>query len=120
MEVETKDFIDARLNWLSKRGLETDMRYPTREELAAFADGWQARRAEVAAHGWISVEDRLPERNGPDVLVLGIQFRELSERCAWSASPGGFIDPTWAKTYSITHWMPLPTPPVNNGESSKT
>lgn len=35
-------FIDARIEWLRKRGAETTLPYPTRDELAAFADGFAA------------------------------------------------------------------------------
>lgn len=36
-----KNFIDARLAWLDNRGRNTNLPYPTRDELAAFADGFQ-------------------------------------------------------------------------------
>lgn len=38
-------FIDARIEWLRKRGAETTLPYPTRDELAAFADGFSAASA---------------------------------------------------------------------------
>ena len=56
--------------------------------------------------GWISVEDRLPEKNVP-VLVWEKQgfayVDRLEAECAWQI----------ASTHHaiVTHWLPLPEPP---------
>ena len=58
---------------------------------------------------WISVEDRLPE-DGVEVLWV----YETGEYVLYAREPDekivGMHDP------SITHWMPLPEPPVGQGE----
>ena len=54
---------------------------------------------------WISVEDRLPEKN-TSVLVStdnGIVFQCLYAYDGWDLWEGNEVN--------ITHWMPLPEPP---------
>ena len=75
---------------------------------------------------WISVEDRLPSREGlePDeveyVLVSEQSFDAITgEKLGGSVSICGFEHDGWSKvdnfgcvrTENITHWMPLPKPP---------
>lgn len=69
--------------------------------------------AGMRATGWISVKDRLPEK---DALYL-IHAPSLDEKkplitCAWYNPnlPGwSMLVECWLK--AITHWMPLPEPP---------
>ncbi len=60
----------------------------------------------VEMPGWISVQDRLPEKNVP-VLVYEkhgyVYVDRLEAECAWQIA----ITPSIV----ITHWMPLPEPP---------
>jgi hypothetical protein len=74
-----------------------------------FVDGYQA-----AAPQWISVKDRLPEKDQEVLMYDGIfiltclfwKSRKLAFQ--WELSSGIICNPT--------HWMPLPKPP----EDSKT
>lgn len=79
---------------------------------------------------WISVEERLPEEDGRflcAVKVIGRDHRILSfakdgekvdyydltgKKNVWYA-----YDREWGfvSTRSVTHWMPLPEPPKENG-----
>lgn len=69
---------------------------------------------------WISVEDRMPEKDGYYLVVIddtGISIEEFSkEKLAWL----GF-DWENAEVFEligITHWMPLPEPPEEvNGDA---
>ena len=80
---------------------------------------------EKPSGGWISVEDRLPSREGlePDeveyVLVLEQSFDAITgEKLGSSVSICGFEHDGWSefdnfgyvRTENITHWMPLPEP----------
>ena len=75
---------------------------------------------------WISVEERLPERN-VDVLVsakgkingfIGETVTAISERYIFRLMPHLHGKETWRSPwdyfladYDITHWRPLPEPP---------
>ena len=95
---------------------------------AAFDVAVSALRAkeEKPSGGWISVEDRLPIREGlePDeveyVLVSEQSFDAITgEKLGSYVSICGFGHDGWSKfdnfgcvrTENITHWMPLPEPP---------
>lgn len=69
--------------------------------------------------GWISVKDRLPEKDGL-YLVYGMSeaMRELLPDCVpiwlcyWRRKYEGWYDIEMCRGYDfITHWMPLPEPP---------
>lgn len=83
-------------------------------------------KEENPSGGWISVEDRLPSREGlePDeveyVLVSEQSFDAITgEKLGSYVSICGFGHDGWSKfdnfghvrTENITHWMPLPCPP---------
>ncbi len=60
--------------------------------------------------GWISVEDRLPERNGRYLTHCDIEGQSLV--CVlYYCKVGGFNEGT------VTHWMPLPEAPKMKGEN---
>lgn len=80
---------------------------------------WDASDYEWAAHclqeagyrrqsEWISVEERLPERNGRYLTHCNIENQSLV--CVlYYCKIGGFNEGT------VTHWMPLPEPPKMKG-----
>ena len=66
---------------------------------------------------WISVKERLPEKEGAYLIYTD----ECETLVAW-CEPGGFwrrsgdLFPMWHD--EITHWMPLPEPPVVVAENA--
>lgn len=73
-----------------------------------YADGQRAR--------WISVEDALPEAEyGEGISVLTIDTMGLQRVAEWNGGnwcwPTGEVIATCGK-FPITHWMPLPNPPL--------
>ncbi len=66
-----------------------------------------------AAPEWISVKDRLPDEKADVVVVIqngyGYWFRVAYREQSWWVSSGRRIYD------SVTHWMPLPEPPKQNG-----
>ena len=57
--------------------------------------------------GWISVEDRLPDKNGYYLVYCGMNHITVTFFTAENISGPEFSgDPT------VTHWMPLPQAPV--------
>ena len=81
---------------------------------------------------WISVEERLPERN-KEVLVYAIGDADgfwgkhviaIAERFLFKFFPSDEGKEKWSSPwqyfhtdYKITHWMPLPEPPKEGGTS---
>ena len=77
---------------------------------------------------WISIKDRLPEKDGTVIICFrqnGTIHVTSAEWESWDGrfwndrgrliSPTEAIDPT-SPTYEITHWMPLPEPPETKQE----
>lgn len=106
---------------------EVEWVYPI-DYAAAFDVAISALRAQQEKQfgGWISVEDRLPSREGlePDeveyVLVSEQYFDAITgEKLGSYVSICGFGHDGWSKfdnfgnvrTENITHWMLLPEPP---------
>ena len=106
---------------------EVEWVYPI-DYAAAFDVAISALRAkeENPFGGWISVEDRLPSREGLEldeveyVLVSEQSFDAITgEKLGSSVSICGFGHDGWSKfdnfgcvrTENITHWMPMPEPP---------
>lgn len=61
---------------------------------------------------WISVDDRLPDHNMP-VLCVGVNGAPLIGRGFTVMGSGKIFvsKPNWRQ---VTHWMPLPPPPIPN------
>ena len=82
----------------------------TREEAA---EAWNRRSPD-----WISVNKRLPEESGDYLVFVEGMIENMlysKQHSAWNAD-----DLNCHKNYEITtvtHWMPLPEPPEQEGES---
>jgi len=62
--------------------------------------------------GWISVEDKLPEL-GSSVVICSDKSKNVFIAWTSSRNKGVFLDePFGIRFIRITHWMPLPEPPV--------
>ena len=60
---------------------------------------------------WISVKDRLPEKEGYVLIIYGKHLPFIAMYCDGDFYSEGEI---WNPTHEIwhpTHWMPLPDPP---------
>lgn len=68
----------------------------------AYWDGYEDGKK--AATEWISVDERLPEKNKTIVCTDGIYIGTV-----YYSGKFGFED--YAPFDKITHWMPLPEPP---------
>lgn len=60
------------------------------------------------ANGWIKCSERLPEETGR----YWVAFESGETYFRYFTPKDGFYHPSHDSDYSITHWMPLPTPPV--------
>lgn len=63
---------------------------------------------------WISVNDRLPEKNGDYLCYLIHDNPKCDNRITtiiWVNMWSNVIGDNWVESYSVTHWMPLPEPP---------
>ena len=70
----------------------------------------------VTVQEWISVKDGLP-REGEDVLVFGYWHEKFQPlMCYLSPHRKGewFTTVAGQQVYEVTHWMPLPEPPVGD------
>lgn len=87
------------------------------ELLNEAADEIERLRAELeserAKHKWISVKDRLPEKNAGKVLVVCVFPRctIVDTRTYWK--DGTWL---WCNDCDITYWIPLPEPPKGEEE----
>lgn len=64
---------------------------------------------------WISVEEQMPERG--DVIAYSTQYGDIL--IGWIAeteSEGIVCYGDGCMMYPVTHWMPLPSPPGEEGE----
>ena len=66
--------------------------------------------------GWISVEERLPssedlERSQFHNFLVANEFGEVRE----AAFTGEYFAKLGSRLSGVTHWMPLPEPPVTKG-----
>jgi hypothetical protein len=82
------------------------MAYEGREQWDAFLDRvWSIHTSELPR--WKSVANELPEQNRWVLTYNGSSINLLM-----LAGNGGWYDHSVAKHHNITHWMPLPQPPI--------
>ena len=76
-------------------------------------DAANKRIAELeAAQQWISVDERLPEP-GDIVLACLPDYEELVIVNKWPKRQAtSRVGSSWHESSRVTHWMPLPPPPV--------
>lgn len=65
--------------------------------------------------GWISVKDRLPEKNWVYIIYNGenvfpAYYERGRRKSEWTDNYEGYCD------FEATHWMPLPAPPKEGEE----
>jgi hypothetical protein len=111
---------------LKKRNTELD------DEIYALSEALDFER-EYSKQVWISVEDRLPDSDYQNVLVFchggkiqttkfhsdRFAFKWPKSNCYTRASLGklsGHFMLSHDSGYKVTHWMPLPEPPKEQGE----
>lgn len=75
--------------------------------------GWkQAKRHTLKSNNWISVNDRLPE-NEQIILIYSNFWIEKTRICTSQFIDGRFLTyPSFQETVNVTHWQPLPNPPM--------
>ena len=75
--------------------------------------------------GWISVEERLPDKNGQYLVQTKWTYGSFIRLCCWTPKYNGFEEHLKGRAIwyvydseygdyeckDITHWMPLPEPP---------
>ena len=117
--------VDALAKWLAKNyeppfKLDGDeigsLSWPI--DKAQQTDIWKKRLMEFATdinvptNGWISVKDRLPEECNQYLVC-----HERNMYLAWySVSGRWYIEEAICEPGYITHWMPLPEPPKEDGK----
>ena len=125
------EYIDKHEAYLLLKDLEAAYIYPPVRE----AYGTAARRidqikpADVQpVNQWISVKDRLPEKDGNYLCYLecgavceatfdstiaseGEEFPFGEWVAVYNSDTLGFTDSYWEEYDAITHWTPLPEPP---------
>ena len=63
---------------------------------------------ESAQPKWISVEERLPEKDGTYIVFIHAQGVNLVDADQYTIGNGWY---EWGNHSGITHWMPLPQAP---------
>ena len=98
------------------------MTYTWRDEDERLIDDADEKRAYIkewlpvlpTVGGWISVKDRLPEKNG---YYLGYTCDGIIWLYIFTANSGVFDDALGFATDTVTHWMPLPEPQKEDGDA---
>jgi hypothetical protein len=98
---------ELALDWIADNRVESIPQLVT----SAFLAGYQA-----AAPQWISVKDRLPKEE-QEVLIGWFQVTASNKQ--YFAHDVAIFNQNefsgWRKYPEVTHWMPLPNPPKEEG-----
>ena len=117
------DLFAAMIARITELESQLAQRFDAADMATAAAQGFRDGVASASA-GWISVDERLPEPDGP-VLAYNGRWTGVA---AWMS--GEYLEPLerWQDEYrgfiemmgpAITHWMPLPAAPgPADGESN--
>lgn len=80
-------------------------------------------RPAVVGDGWIDIEDRLPE-DGQQVLIYSKETHIASATYRKAMPEIGCDKDDWGGWFSdemyepnVTHWQPLPNPPIQSGNN---
>lgn len=65
-------------------------------------------RKESAQPKWISVEERLPDKDGTYIILVPMSNGPFVDADQYTIGNGWY---EWGNDSGITHWMPLPEPP---------
>ena len=82
------------------------------EEVAYLAD--YLVKNGVTVHGWVSVDERLPECEGSYIVYTERGSIYASHFYTEKRFASGYVrEAQWSQrgTVKVTHWMPLPEPP---------
>ena len=72
-------------------------------------------------NGWISVDDRLPQRIDETVLVWGVDEEPMCACEVKRKKENGSVycrDSNYEQLIGVTHWQPLPLPPMLKDQAS--
>ena len=66
------------------------------------------QRERIDAGPWVRVEDRLPEKGNPVLVITASGYYHAAELIGTSFYDTGRLE----RVGIVTHWMPLPEPPT--------
>ena len=96
-------------------GLMVHYRATHDHQLADILDGAIAHiisiEAELKAREWISVEDELPTKTGD---VYSVVSGGETNFAFWHSRSRKFLYEPMGMAMTVTHWMPLPSPPESD------
>lgn len=99
---------------IDKDGLMRALEYDRNQYAEGYYQGYRAG-VESAQKKWISVEERLPDE-GVKVLTLD-RYGHVQDRFLYAFQDGPIVfrpDGMFPKKH-VTHWMPMPESPNDNG-----
>ena len=91
--------------------------------MRTYADELEALAARLPVEGWVSVEERLPERDGLGAVLAFDANRPRKGIWLESAHPSwwnGWMEACNQPGPDITHWRPLPAAPAPGGSTDGT
>ncbi len=107
-----KEAIEAA--WQRSHGeKEYDPGYPIKAS-SNFAEGYNAGAADALSHQWISVAEELPSTDGDYLTLIKQEESFYIEIAPWRKGEyqGSQIMAVNFGQHKVTHWMPIPIPPI--------